>query len=93
MYLVSYATAAPEARDGEAADTMEYYGSEEEALDRARRLLATGLHRSVTVSDSSGRVVSLVSRPHAPQRSTQAMRSTLVEPGVPNGTPAVITTR
>src|ERR1700680_1985916 len=26
-------------------------------------------------------------------RSTQAMRSTLVEPGVPNGTPAVITTR
>ncbi len=27
------------------------------------------------------------------QRSIQAMRRTLVEPGVPNGTPAVMTTR
>jgi hypothetical protein len=28
-----------------------------------------------------------------PQRSTQAILSTLVAPGVPNGTPAVMTTR
>ena len=58
-YEISYEdgrAAATAARDGETTRT-ESFGTESEALSRARELVESGDHQSVSVCDSSGDVL------------------------------------
>jgi hypothetical protein len=58
-YRISYQdgwAAATDAHDGEATRT-EYFGTEYEALGRARELLESGVHHAVALCDSSGDVL------------------------------------
>ena len=55
-YRISYEDGWTAAGDGEATRT-EVYGTEYEALGRARELVESGIHQAVSVCDGSGDVL------------------------------------